>query len=148
MHPCFPICLQPLGIVCFSPLEYAKIGHLMKLINLCFAYQVECLKALCLAITCISLYSIYHSLLGACAHNSALDMYQPRKHQVLMAPALCPHIPRLTSAARCLWSVSPLPSQATFYGLFGLFTLFLTGEPNFDLKLMFPLLVAVCFYKT
>lgn len=41
----------------------------MKLINLYFAYQMDCLKVLCLAITCISHYPIYHSLLRELIHS-------------------------------------------------------------------------------
>lgn len=64
-----PICLQALGMVYFSPLKHTKIGYLMKHINIYFAYQMKCLKALCLAVTCTFYYLIYHWLLAVCAHE-------------------------------------------------------------------------------
>lgn len=53
----------------------------MKLTNLCPANQMECLKALCFPIACISHYLIYHSLLGEFSHSwSMLAVYQLCEH--------------------------------------------------------------------
>jgi len=94
----------------------------MKLINLYFTYQMECLKALCLAITCISLYPLYLSLLGEFTHNwNMLAVYhvckqQDPAHRCAGCPMLIP-----TTLLAAL-SPFPLSSQSTFYCIFLILT--------------------------
>lgn len=84
------------------------MGHLVKFISLDFAYQMECLKALCLAVACISHYPIYHSLLGEFIHSwNMLAVYQIRKQ---WSPARC--------SARCPVLKDPPTLSTVFRGLF------------------------------
>lgn len=80
----------------------------MKLINLDFAYQMECLKALCLAITCVSHYPIYHSLLGEFTHNwNMMAVYH-----------ICKQRDPARGCARCPMLRPPPTLPAVLRGLF------------------------------
>lgn len=93
----------------------------MKLTNLCCTNQMECLKALCFPIACISHYLIYHSLLGEFTHSwSMLAVHQLCEHgepTCCCAGALCP-----MNTACSPQRTFALPFQAAFYSVFLILT--------------------------
>lgn len=86
----------------------------MKLINLYFAYQMECLKALCLAITWISHSPVYWSLLENLLTTGTHWLFiSCANHEIPLTPVPC--TPCWDPSHHCLQSLKDLSPSITNY---------------------------------